>query len=134
MHSPDETVDEEDVAPQQLSLIKMSSEADSRDDMLNKCRRRVCNLTIVAMLLLCANYLHYCSPRKVTPDHKQILVSFVKHKKYLQYEILKKNPKQLHKEDLPMYQYWRFNCICQISIHLMGNICKMKPCHSHTQR
>lgn len=39
MHSPDETVDEEDVAPQQLSLIKMSSKADSRDNMLNKCKK-----------------------------------------------------------------------------------------------
>lgn len=34
MHSPDETVDEEDVAQQQLSLIKMSGGADSGDEMI----------------------------------------------------------------------------------------------------
>lgn len=38
MHSPDETVDEEDVAPRQLSLIKMSGWANSRDDTPAKAR------------------------------------------------------------------------------------------------
>lgn len=50
MHSPDETVDEEDVAPQQLSLIKMSGLADGGDDMFNSCKKSMCNLTVVAML------------------------------------------------------------------------------------
>lgn len=61
MHSPDETVDEEDVAPQQLSLIKMSGLADGRDDMFNPCNKSMCNLTVVAMLLMLE--------KKVTPDH-----------------------------------------------------------------
>lgn len=59
MHSPDETVDEEDVAPQQLSLIKMSGLADGGDDMFNSCEKSMCNLTVVAMLY----------KKKGTPDH-----------------------------------------------------------------
>lgn len=53
MHSPDETVDEEDVAPRQLTLIKMSGWANGRDDMFKSCRKSMWNLN---MLLP-----HYCA-------------------------------------------------------------------------
>lgn len=55
MHSPDETVDEEDVAPRQLSLIKMSGWANSRDDMLAKAR---------GILTCCSP--PYCATKKKT--------------------------------------------------------------------
>lgn len=45
MHSPDGTVDEEDVAPRRLSLIKTS---DGRDDMFDSSKKSMCNSTPAA--------------------------------------------------------------------------------------
>lgn len=42
MHSLDETVDEEDVALQQLSLIKTSDGADGDAGVVNSSRRSIC--------------------------------------------------------------------------------------------
>lgn len=48
MHSPDGTVDEEDVAPRRLSLIKTSGGADGRDDMFDSSKQSMCNPTPAA--------------------------------------------------------------------------------------
>lgn len=48
MHSPDGTVDEEDVAPRRLSLIKTSGGADGGDDMFDSGKKSMCNPTHVA--------------------------------------------------------------------------------------
>lgn len=48
MHSPDGTVDEEDVAPRRLSLIKTSGGADGRDDMFDSSKKSMCNSTPAA--------------------------------------------------------------------------------------